>query len=362
MPQFGLFCAQNPDNSMLIIQNRTRLLLHLGFWLVLFLFFTGFLSLSLSLDESVLLSGGNFMTLATLFYVHIRLVDRYFERKRFAPFFIISLLWFSGVSALRFLLHVLVLKKYLVHDGVLTVSPEGRLGLFVLTTSFMFAVFAVIVRLLQNQYRRELENLNLLAEKQAAELQLLKAQINPHFLFNALNNVYSLVEAKSDLAGPMLVKLSNLLRYVIYESQKPHAELSNEIREINNFMELYVMQFAQRPRIEFFIEGQPDNHYLEPMLLIPLLENCFKHANLGKTNQAFCQLELKVLPNGQLSFTTRNSFDPLDQQKDSIGGVGLENMRRRLQLRYPDNHLLEVSQHAGIFEVLLQLPLTQQLP
>jgi sensor histidine kinase YesM len=347
---------------MLVVDRRVGMALHFGFWGGLTLLFLAFLSANFPFGEALALSVGNFATLALLFYAHVRLVDRFFEQRRFAGFFLRSLLCFAAVCTARFLLHAWILKKYLVNTGVLLVSPEGRLGIFVLVTSFMFAVFAVIFRLLQNRYRREVHNLNLLAEKQAAELQLLKAQINPHFLFNALNNLYSLVVAQSEQAAPMLVKLSHLLRYVIYESQKPKAELHREIAEIRNFMELYAMQFSQAPDLQFVVKGPAEDLFVEPMLLIPLLENCFKHGDLGKKPAAFCHLELEVAEGQQLHFGIRNSYDAADRQKDQVGGVGLGNMRRRLALRYAGQHHLELRQNEGVFEVKLHIDLAHAGP
>lgn len=311
---------------------------------------------SFPLHEAVALSIGNFSLLAVLFYAHIALTDRYWERQRYLYFFVFSLTLFGIVCGLRYWLHIVLLKKYLMSEGILVVSPERRLTIFVLITSFVFALVSVLFRLLVNRYRRERDNMVLLAEKQAAELQLLKAQINPHFLFNALNNVYSLVVSQSAQAAPMLVRLSALLRYVLYESQQAQAALPRELAEIQNFIDLYRVQQPETVDIAFTMQGNPEGLGVEPMLLLPLVENCFKHSDLGQNPQAFCRISAKVHPGHLLEFTTENSFQPRDRQKDQVGGVGLENMRRRLQLQY--GHAYTFTQHIQdqCFTIHLRVP------
>lgn len=342
---------------MLLTNRRAALGAHLGVWLFMSVFFLVVLSWNFPVVEALTLSFGNFALLAAVFYGHVWLVDRYYEKAQYGQFFIRGFLLFTLVCTVRYFMHAVILTKYLVSEGVLVVSPEGRLGLFVLATSFIFAVVGVIYRLLLNRYRREMDNLALLAEKQAAELQLLKAQINPHFLFNALNNLYSLVVVGSPQAAPMLVKLSGLLRYVIYESQKNKADLSQEIQEIRNFIELFSMQHAVKPDISLNIAGRVETCQIEPMLLIPLVENCFKHTDFSKNPKAYCRINLEILPGPVLEMTTENTFNPNDQQKDKVGGVGLENMRRRLQLLYPDDHTLEYSSRDQVFHVRLVTPI-----
>lgn len=348
---------------MLFQSRRSSWAFHWGAWLSMAGFFLAVLSYNFPLWEALVLSFGNFILLATIFYSHTYLTNRYWVQRQYGRFFAFGGLVFTAVSTLRFYFHALILKKYLVREGILLVSPEGRLGIFILVTSFIFAVTGVIIQLLINQYRRERDNLALLAEKQAAELQLLKSQINPHFLFNALNNLYSLVVTQSELAAPLLVKLSALLRYVIYESQKPSAELGREIREMENFIELFSLQHDPAPQIRLKTEGNPAGLYMEPMLLIPLVENCFKHADFGQNPGAYCIIRAEITAQHHLVFTTENTYNPANRQKDRTGGVGLDNIRRRLSLLFPDVGTFQYEGKDRVFTVKLEIPLrnsTQQ--
>ncbi len=334
---------------------QTIFALHIGAWLMMAFFFVGILVSQMPFGDVFVLVIGQFALLATLFYAHTWLVNRYWETGRYMTFLGLGTVVFSLVCTLRFLLNLRFLKKYLEHEGVVIFTPEQRMAVFILATSFIFVVVAVVFQLLMNRYRRERQTLTLLAEKREAELQLLKAQINPHFLFNALHNLYSLTFIKSDKAPVMLLKLSSLLRYVIYDCQLQNIQLDREIAEINNFVDLLEMRSELPLNIHFDIKGNPNAIQIEPMLLIPLVENCFKHADFDTNSAAFCRLILDVSDPNLMVFSTENSFNTNDQQKDQVGGVGLENMRRRLALRYPEHHTFAYGANDSTFSVKLSI-------
>jgi two-component system, LytTR family, sensor kinase len=236
-------------------------------------------------------------------------------------------------------------------------DPKARVAALVMVTSIIVALVAVGYQLLYNRFKNEQKNLALINEQQAAQLQFLKAQINPHFLFNALNNVYSLTLAKSNDAPKMLLKLSDLLRYVIYESQKETVDLAREAQSIGQFIELFQMRSEAPLRIQFTTAGNLSGVRIEPMILIPLVENCFKHCDFDQNPAAFTKIQLETTPQ-YLRFFSQNTFDKTDKQKDAVGGVGLENIRRRLALRYGERFDLVFGDNVGVFTVELKIEIS----
>ena len=222
------------------------------------------------------------------------------------------------------------------------------------TLSIIFIAFAY--RLLaawwvQEKIRRELET-----QKLQAELSFLKMQVNPHFLFNALNNIYSLaVLEKSRKTGDSIMKLSELMRYVLYEKEdeQHRVSLDKEIRHINSYIDLEKLRHAGDIYINFSIEGEPNGKRVAPLLLFPLIENACKHGILTDPEKPV-NIQLKIMDH-QLDFTIENSIN--SYLKDKIGGIGIPNVQKRLELLYNKECSFEVSQKGDRFVVNLRLPL-----
>jgi LytS/YehU family sensor histidine kinase len=261
---------------------------------------------------------------------------------------------FAAIVILRVVINNLMMRDADAEGNHFFEDPKVRVSALVMVTSMIVVLIAVAYQLLYNRFRNEQKNLALINEQQAAQLQFLKAQINPHFLFNALNNVYSLTVAKSDDAPKMLLKLSDLLRYVIYESQKETVDLAREAQHIRQFIELFQMRSEAPLSIQFTTTGNLSGVPIEPMILIPLVENCFKHCDFDQNPNAFTNIQLETTPQ-YIRFFSQNTFDKTDQQKDAVGGVGLENIQRRLALRYAERFDLHFGENAGVFTVELKI-------
>ena len=177
-------------------------------------------------------------------------------------------------------------------------------------------------------------------EKKAAELSFLRQQVNPHFLFNTLNNIYSLVYHSSEKALPAILKLSELMRYMTKESSADKIELSKEIAYIKSFVELESLRVVGTASVELTIEGETDGVMIEPLLLIPFIENGFKHGVVSNAAHPF--VITITVKRGELLLYTKNKIN--QHQKDTSSGIGLENVRKRLALLYPDKHTLHVKQ------------------
>ena len=223
-------------------------------------------------------------------------------------------------------------------------------------TNVSVVVVAFAYRLLllwfqQEKLRKELEN-----QKLKAELSFLKLQVNPHFLFNALNNIYSLsVMEKSTKTGQSVMKLSELMRYVLYEKEdaQNRVSLDKEIRHINSYIDLEKLRHPGDVYINFSIEGEINGKRIVPLLLFPLIENACKHGILSDAQKPV-DINLKVTDH-QLNFSIENTIN--SYQKDDVGGIGLPNVHKRLDLLYGKKYTLDVSKAADRFIVNLQLPL-----
>lgn len=334
--------------------NRSlQLWIHIGIWAgvlaIYLLFFGQFFSPGLSLVRGL----SNLLPMMALFYFNLFLVNRFFEKGRYGLFVMAGLLLLALMVAFRVRTNLL----FPDIDERVFLQDEQRSWFFgALATSVAVLVVSTFYQVLQNRYANEQRNLATIREQQEAQLQFLRAQINPHFLFNTLNNIYSLSVVKSDKTPDMVLRLSNLLRYVVYDGRSEQVELQREARQIRGYIELFQMRNEVPLDISFEERGQLDGIKVEPMILIPLVENCFKHCDFDTSEQAFARITLAV-EQGRIAFETLNSRDENQQQKDRVGGVGLDNIRRRLQLKYENRFCLEIDKQAGRFGVRLELHL-----
>jgi sensor histidine kinase YesM len=223
-------------------------------------------------------------------------------------------------------------------------------------TNVSVVVVAFAYRLLllwfqQEKLRKELEN-----QKLKAELSFLKMQVNPHFLFNALNNIYSLaVMEKGKKTGESIMKLSELMRYVLYEKEDEENKVSleKEIRHINSYIDLEKLRHLDDVNINFSIEGSINGKRVAPLLLFPLIENACKHGILTNAEKPV-DIHLKTNDH-QLDFTIENYINTYE--KDKTGGIGIQNVQKRLELLYGKKYSLDVNQNGEKFIVHLHLPL-----
>ncbi|MGV3695798.1 sensor histidine kinase [Flavobacterium sp.] len=217
------------------------------------------------------------------------------------------------------------------------ILPSGDFRIFL--NSFMDKIFVVGIAIALKLYfesQRLLQREHLLVkEKIETELNFLKSQINPHFLFNTLNNIYSLARKKSDTTADVVLKLSKLLRFVLYESQNKKIAVEREIHFINDYIELEKIRYDERLQVTFNHSIDNPGSEIAPLLLIPFVENAFKHGASETTSKAFVIIDLK-LAQGKLDFSISNSIEnDLATSKDNEG-IGLRNLRRQLEILYPD--------------------------
>lgn len=207
---------------------------------------------------------------------------------------------------------------------------------------------------LDQQHARGLEK-----EKLEAELKFLKGQIHPHFLFNTLNNLYALTLKKSDKAPDLVIKLSEMLDYMLYNSNEKEVKLSDEIKQIENYLELEKIRYGNRLKLNISLTGNVGDKFIAPLLLLPFIENSFKHGVSGDIDNPFVNIELKFT-DICLKLKVSNSFNPdIKTTENYCEGIGLKNAKRRLELLYPERHELKIEQEQNIFNVYLCIAWTE---
>ena len=248
-----------------------------------------------------------------------------------------------------------------MHTGVERVWL-ALIGILFITCLYLwvpFTVLSLIVYFINRSRLQKEVHKQVLKQNEESELALLKAQLNPHFLFNTLNNIDTLIHVdEKDKASESLIRMSDMMRYTTYESSNEKVLLTQEVEYLRNFIELQVLRLSNKELIDFNVHGDIGTTLITPMLLIPFVENAFKHASDKKSPKAI-RIQLRV-DYGILYFNCMNKYDEMKMfSKDKSGGVGLANIQRRLQLLYPDQHQLEISKNDGNYTTTLKINLNE---
>lgn len=270
------------------------------------------------------------------------------------PIWVILPLIFLGslcIVGLRYLLEEVLSRTFF---GFGNYRPDISLTYYFLDNLyyvFQYAGLGIIFYFWQYSRWKEERNHQLETENQKMELALLRGQTNPHFLFNMLNNIYSLVFNQSDRALGAIEKLSSLLRYSLYET-KEMVTVEEELSQIKNFIELETMRHSQSPEVKWDIQSGLDQMKLPQFMLLPLVENAFKHGNINSNEHP---ITIQLSQEGQqLIYSVSNEMST--KQKDGVGGIGVENLTKRLQLLYADRHTFTSNQHDNVYFTQLKIP------
>ncbi len=225
--------------------------------------------------------------------------------------------------------------------------------------NFLFASVSTIVKIITDWARQMREKQELVTQTMQSELRFLKSQINPHFLFNTLNNLYALTLKKSDQAPDIVIKLSEMMRYMLYECNEKRVPLSKEVNYIQNYLELEKLRQSNRDiEITFEVNGTIKNQQIAPLMFIPFLENSFKHGLSHQISHGFVHVRLDVDDNC-VQFYIENSKPDTAPVRDNrpSGGIGLVNIHRRLNLLYPNQYELKIEDNPNAYAVNLFLEL-----
>jgi len=218
------------------------------------------------------------------------------------------------------------------------------------------AGLAVIIKMMKRGWLKQQETSLVAREKATAELQLLKAQIHPHFLFNTLNNIYFFTLTSPQKAPEMLMKLSDILQYIINECNQPLVPLAKELKLIEDYMALEKIRYGEHLKMELEINGDYNHKMITPLLLIPLVENSFKHGASKMLSEPWVNLKINV-EEQYLYFVLSNSRPDELTLPQLNGRIGLTNVKKRLQLLYPAAYELNIAEGKNSFEVFMKIKL-----
>lgn len=357
-------------------QPRQRLARHGLFWLVWVLFFTfayGFLPVNDLIQlgmvwPKAMLLGFERSGIDAVLFMPAHMFLAYSLLYWLLPTFLLKGRYGWAVPATTLLVLVTtVISAMLTRFAVdplrvyMGAQPSGNSFFFAIMAGMRGATtiggFAAAIKLAKVWYLKQQAYQQIDREKLQGELQLLKSQIHPHFLFNTLNNLYSLTLQQSDRSPDVVLKLSELLRYMLYECNTPEVTLQQEITFIRNYIDLEQLRYGDRLDMSVTISGAYTNKLMVPLLLIPLLENAFKHGASEQLDQAWMHIDLSVQGN-TLTFKIINSRQASDRHDALVGGIGLQNVQKRLNLLYANRHELRILAVEDTFIVTLTLELT----
>lgn len=343
-----------------LFQRHKKLILHFAFWTVYASLF--FYTISFGKDGEPnwgrMFYDGSFHILSLLgisyinyFYFLPRLirtqeVGRYVLT--FGPLFILlSCLFLFGKQA--------ILGYYFPEKDWMY---SARFAINVIMSAFFAVVCVGLLKFVEDYFELEARRKELENQQLTSELQFLKAQINPHFLFNTLNNLYYLALNQSTRTPEVIARLSGMMRYMLYDSNHPLVPLSKEIEYIENYLNLERLRLDDRVPIIFEVEGNVEGVRIAPLILITFLENAFKHGVSGSADDVFITVKLDV-NDGSCHYRVTNS--KLAENRKTLtekSGIGLQNVRRRLELSYPQRYELRTDETEDRYRVDLQLQLT----
>ena len=286
------------------------------------------------------------------YFVAYYLFPKFLPKKQYVVLFVLMLIFaFLGVWVMVFLLKTF---------------PEAANGqpsefwsvktLFRAVDLVYIASLVVVIKMIQRHFRQERQNAVLKEEKMSSELQILKNQMQPHFLLNTLNNIYGLVLDGDKKAAGTLIQLSNIISYMLYECNAKFTELQKELDLVKNYLELEKIRYGGRLDLSFEVEGNVAGQKIAPLLLIPFVENSFKHGVSQSQRTSWIRILAQIHGN-HLSFLIENSIAaPTASTPKLKSGIGLENVGKRLELIYPGAHKLEI-RSGETFQVHLNISL-----
>ena len=295
------------------------------------------------------------------------LIPKYLEKRRILSFLVISAVLIALLSLLEYQFHRIVLQLFNlptgpdeISDKMMTFYRRKSYDFPILPVHLVVYVLGILYGLSRDWIRKSRQESKMVQEKMKADIDLLRSQVNPHFFFNALNNIYAITQRnQDDDAGQAIMKLSGLMRYMIYDSDVAKISLARELEHIADYLEVARLKFAKIDKVDIRMqtEGNFQNETIAPLLLIPFVENAFKHG-LDSKGKGYVHLNFRK-EDGELSFRIEN---PVLGNKEALKkhpGIGLENVKKRLRLLYPGRHHLDISTSDDKFKVELNIKLEE---
>jgi two-component system, LytTR family, sensor kinase len=308
-----------------------------------------------------------YFVLSNLFYIVFYyfnanlLIPKLLERKKIVPyiFVILALMIFFGTFPRLYQHYIGDIQRFSTNIKTTSLAKSRNLRPSILSAGsiaifLLVFIFSTAIKLIDQWLKAEQKNKQIENEKLNAELSFLKAQINPHFLFNTLNNIYSLAADKSDRTPDAVMKLASIMRYVLTEAKNDSVSLDREIQFINDYIELQKMRTTKKTSICFAVEGDPSGIQVSPLVFLPLVENAFKY---GISNREMSPISIWMkIKDRAVHFQVKNNkhlngnFKPTNNT-----GIGINNTRRRLELLYPDHYKFDIQDEESTYTANLNI-------
>src|SRR5690606_29628938 len=325
-----------------------RILLHMLFWGMAIGFYILFFSnqndnFALTIFFVALLIP---VTISTTYFINYYLIPRHLfshRYKSFVLYFIYTINLSVYLDMMIILATFIIMAKY----NVRLMEAAMMDIMTIVAASFMIVFSAMAIKLVFSWLNVQKENQQLIIEKIESELKFLKSQIHPHFLFNTLNNLYCLTVDKSDKAPEVVLKLSELLDYMLHECSPKFVSLEKEIHQLRNYISLESLRYSDRLSVEVILSGNIAHQKIAPLLLITLMENCFKHGVMNAAGNCWINVTITALEN-TVEIVLKNS--KTNSNHSSNSGIGLQNVRSQLNLLYPERHTISINERLNEFE------------
>lgn len=293
--------------------------------------------------------------MAVVYFTLYFLKPRFFNTEKYLYFAIsmvmtILLATFLQMFVIRFCMEIGIYKPY---PG--STFPSIKRFFSVMGHINWIVIVTFIIKVVKDAYQNIQINSTLQKEKLETELQFLKSQVNPHFFFNTLNNLYALTLRKSEEASEVVLKLSDLMAYMIYEAKNDAVLLSEELKYLNNYIELEKLRYGNYLSVNINIQGTIGSQKVAPLIFIPFIENAFKHGVAKGAKNNTIKIDFLISQN-EIEFTCQNDIKKKKEDSNN-GGIGLINVKRRLELLYLNTHNLAISESKDVYKVHLKLHL-----
>ncbi len=339
-----------------------RYLSHILFWIFIVAFFTfiyGIRRDNYSEIFRIMLGTLPIDILYTYLLLYI-LIPFLLLKRRYFWFFLTFLSSYTAVVILEWTINYFILYPSIYADYYKwkdSITYFSGSGLMIYISLGFVILLASAIKLSKYWLQSQQDKANLEIQNRKSELALLRNQVNPHFLFNTLNNIDALIRKDQDKASDTIVKLSEIMRYFIYETDSDKVPLEKEIDYLDSFIELQRIRHKDPGFIRFQVSGSTSNIQIAPMLFIPFVENAFKHGTKGRKMPAIT-VDIRIQPD-KMRFEVVNCIDSSpDQVKDASKGIGLVNIKRRLDLIYPEKYALSIEQTGEQHKVILEINLS----
>jgi sensor histidine kinase YesM len=340
-----------------LLHKTARIALHLVFWFCAWFFFFFYYKRYSEVNSYTLLASfiNLVVAIATVYTFNYYLIPKILLKnqwKKFIAFAFVAIVLFFYIE----LLLTLFLVVKLLYAGQ-SLFPEMVDVVMLLFNMFFVVFIAIAIKFYKRWSEIDIREQKVQKEKVEAELQMLKTQINPHFLFNTLNSIYVLAMKNSEQTANMVMKLSDILDYILYKIDSPRIAISAEIQIIENYIALEKIRFTDRVNLSLSSDFKSEDIQIPPMLIIPFIENAFKHGVAKSLEKSWVKISIQEA--GQMmNIAVSNSKGP-NSTKSETGGIGLVNVRKRLDILYRDSYILDISEKINSYDVFLSIPINQ---